>query len=71
MVIYIIVKFCTNIAHDKTIPHIKQNFQMCTDIIDDDIILLKFERFRQKGLNFKMLYLSGLWIKDDKNWEAD
>ena len=55
------VKFCIGVAKYNTIPHDKQNFEICTDVIDNDVILLKFERFRGKVLNFKTLYLSSLW----------
>ena len=40
------VKLCTGVAHDKTILHKKQNSEISTDVIDNDVILLKFERFR-------------------------
>ena len=35
---------------------------------DNDVILLKFERFCRKAFNFKRLYLSTLWMKHGKNW---
>ena len=63
----IMMKFCTGVAYDKTIPHTKLNCHICTDVIDNDVILLKFERFRRKALNFKRLYLSSLWMKHGKN----
>ena len=58
----IIVKFGTNVAHDKPIPDVKK-FQSSTAVKDIDVIMLKFERFRQKALNLKRLYLSSLWMK--------
>ena len=62
------VKFCTGVAHDKNILHKKQNSEISTDVIDNDVILLKFERFRWKAFDFKRLSLSSLWIKHGKNW---
>ena len=64
----ITVKFGTKVAHDKLIPHAKQNSTISTDIIENDIIMSKFERFHQRALNFKMLYLSSLWMKLSKIW---
>ena len=61
----IIAKFCIEVVHDKPIPHSKQNED--SDVLDDEVILLKFECFRQNGLNFKRLYISSLWIKYGKN----
>ena len=52
----IIVKFGTKVVHEKPIPHAKQNSEISTDII-----MLKFERFRRKALNFKRLYISVLY----------
>ena len=52
------VKFGTKVSHDKLIPHAKQNSKISTDIIDNDLIMSKFECFRQKALNFKMLHLN-------------
>ena len=46
---HIIVNFRTGVAHDKTIPHTEQNFEIYTDCIDNDVIMLKFERFRRKS----------------------
>ena len=57
---HIAVKFGTSVAHDKPIPHAKQNFEISTDIIDNDFIMSKFECFRQKALNLKRLYHSSL-----------
>ena len=37
-------------------------------VIDPDVILLKFDHFRRKALNFERLYLSSLQIKHGKNW---
>ena len=64
----ITVKFGTNNNNNKLIPHAKQNSTISTDIIDNDIIMSKFERFHRKALNFKMLYLSSLWMKLCKIW---
>ena len=58
----ITVKFCPTVAHGKPIPHTKQNSKISTDLI-----MLKFERFGRKVLNFKRLYLIILWIKHTKN----
>ena len=41
----IIVKFCTRIAHDKPIPHTKQNSEISTDVIGNEDIVLNFQRF--------------------------
>ena len=49
----ITTKFGTEVAHHKPIPHAKENFEISTDVKDNDVIVLKFERFRQKALNFK------------------
>ena len=70
------VKFCTGVAHDKTISQVahdntisqtKQNFEICPDIIDNEVILLKLEHFHRKALNFKKLYLNSLQMKHGKN----
>ena len=45
---HIAVKFGTSVAHDKPIPHAKQNFEISTDIIDNDVIMSKFECFVKK-----------------------
>ena len=47
------VKFGTSVyvAHDKPIPHAKQNFEISADVIDNDVIRLKFECFHRKALN--------------------
>ena len=42
----ITVKFHTKVAHDKFLPHAKQNSKISTDIIDNDIIMSKFEHFQ-------------------------
>ena len=60
----ITVKFCTEVAHDRPIPHTKQNSEISTDVIANDVIMLKFEHFRPKMLNFK----SSLWMKLSKTW---
>ena len=39
----IAVKFGTSVARDKPIPHAKQNFEISTDVIDNDVIMSKFE----------------------------
>ena len=64
------VKFGTSVAHDKPIPHAKQNFQISTYVIDNDVIMSKFECFRRKALNLKRLYDSSLWIKLCKIWSG-
>ena len=65
----ITVKFGTEVDHDKPIPKVaKRNSAMSTDVIDNDVIMLKFERFRRKALNFKRLYQSNLWMKLCKNF---
>ena len=51
---HITVKFCTGVAQNNTIAY----SEICIDVVDNDVIPLKFERFRQKALNFKRLYLS-------------
>ena len=43
------VKFCTRVAHGKPIPHTKHNSKISTDDIDNDVIMLKFERFLSKS----------------------
>ena len=53
---HIAVKFGTGVAHDKPIPHAKQNFEISTDVKDNDVIMSKFECFRRKALNLKRLY---------------
>ena len=63
----IAVKFGTSVAHDKPIPHAKQNFEISTDVID--IIMSKFECFRRKALNLR-LYHSSLWMKLLKIWSG-
>ena len=40
---HITVKFCTGVVHEKPIAHTKQNFEISTDVIDNDVIILKFE----------------------------
>ena len=57
------VKFGTDVTHDKLISHAKQNPEISTDVIDNNVIMLKSERFRRKALNFKRLHVSTLWIK--------
>ena len=48
---HITAKLCTRVAHNKPIPHTKQNFEIPTDVIDNDVIMLKFEGFCPKALN--------------------
>ena len=55
-------KFGTMAAHDKPIPHVKEFSVIYTEVKENDVIILKFERFRRKALNFKRLYLSSLWM---------
>ena len=66
----ITVKLGTSVAHDKPVPHAKQNFEISTDVIDNDVIMSKFECFRQEALNFKRPYHSGLWMKLFKIWSG-
>ena len=47
----IAVKCGKNVAHDKPIPHAKQNFEFSTDVTDNDVIMSKFEWFRRKALS--------------------
>ena len=49
----IAVKFGKSIAPDKPIPHAKQNFEISTDVKDNDVIMSKFECFPRKALNLK------------------
>ena len=64
-----IVKFCTGVVHETSIPHTKQNSEIFTDVIDNDVVMLKSEHFRRKALNFKRPYLSSLWMKHaKKSW---
>ena len=46
----IAVKFGTSVDHDKPVPHGKQNFEIFTEVIDNDVIMSKFECFRRKAL---------------------
>ena len=64
----ITTKFGTEVAHDKPIPHAKENSEISTDVKDNDVIMLKFECFLQKALNLKRLYLSSLYMKLCKIW---
>ena len=69
----ITTKFRTKVAHDKPFSHAKENSEISTDVRDDDVIVLKFDRLCQKALNFERLYLSCLWMKLSKcgkvtNW---
>ena len=56
----ITTKLAIKVAHDKPIPHAKENSEISTDVKDNDVIMLKFERFRQKTISFKRLDLSSL-----------
>ena len=47
-------------SHDKPIPHAKENSEISIDVRDNDVIVLKFEHFRRKALNFERLYLISL-----------
>ena len=64
----ITIKFGTKVADEKPILHAKENSEIFTDVIDIDVIVLKFERFRRKVLNFKTLYLSSLLMKLYQIW---
>ena len=46
----IMVKFCTKVAHDKPIPPTKQNSKISTDVIDNDVIMLKLEPFLHQSI---------------------
>ena len=65
---HITVKCCKMVAQETLIPHAKQISKISTDVTDSDVIILKFENFRQKALNFELLYLSSLWMKHVKRW---
>ena len=47
---HITTKVGTKIAHDKPISHAKGNSKISTDVKDNDVIMLKIERFRRKAL---------------------
>ena len=64
----ITTKFGTKVAHGKSIPHAKENSEIFTDIRNNDVIVLKFECFCRKALNFERLYLASLWMKLCKIW---
>ena len=64
----ITIKIGTKVAHDKLISLGKENFELSTDVRDNDVIMLKFELFRRKALNFERLYLGTLWMKLCKTW---
>ena len=59
----ITTKCGTKVAHGKPILHAKENSEIFTDVRDNDVIVLKFEHFCQKTLNFEKLYLGSLWMK--------
>ena len=65
---HITTKFGTKVAYHRPIPRAKENSEISTDVRDKDVIVLKFECFRRKALNFERLYLSSLWIKRCKIW---
>ena len=56
------------LTHNKPILHAKEKSEISPEIRDNDVIVLKFERFRRKALNFERLYLSSLWVKHCKIW---
>ena len=56
-------KFGTKVAHGKSIPHAIENSRIFTYLRYNDVILLKFECFRRKALNFEKLYLGSLLMK--------
>ena len=62
------VKFCTGVAHEKSILHTKQSYQICTDIVDNDVSMSKSEHFPRRALNFKRSYPSSLLKKYGKDW---
>ena len=64
----ITTKFDTKVAHGKPILYAKENSEIFTDARDNDVIVLKFEYFRRKALNFERLYLGSLWMKLCKIW---
>ena len=66
----ITTKFSTKIAHGKPIPHAEENSEIFTDVRDNDVIVLKLERFRRKALSFERLYLGTLWMKLCKIWQG-
>ena len=51
----ITTKFGTKVVHAKSIPQAKENSEIFTDVRDNDVIVLKFERFRRKALNFSIV----------------
>ena len=59
----ITTKSCTKVVHGKPIPHAIENFEIFNDVTDNGVIVLKFEHFRRKALNFERLYLGSLWMK--------
>ena len=46
-------KYGTKVADGKPIPHAKENSEIFTDVRDNDVSVLKFERFRRKALRLK------------------
>ena len=40
-----LMKVCTWVAHGKPVEHTKQNCEISTYVIDNDVVMLKFERF--------------------------
>ena len=63
----ITTKFGTKVTHGKSIPHPKENSEIFTDVRDNDVIVLKFERFCRKALNFERLYLDSFVDKTLQN----
>ena len=61
------MKSCTCIAHEKPTSNKKQNSEISTDVIGNDVIVTKFERFHWKALNFIRFYHSSLQMKRGKN----
>ena len=66
----ILIKFCTWVVHDKSIAHTEQNSEISTYVIDNDIIMLKFECFRRKHSILKNCISVLLWMKLGKNWQG-
>ena len=46
---HITAKFGTRISHDKPIPQAKQNSEISTDVIHNDVIMSKFKRFHHSA----------------------
>ena len=52
---HIEVTLGTSAAYDKAVPHAKHNLKISTDVIDNGVVVLKFECFHQKALILKKL----------------